>query len=149
MERERELADLPIVGRVFQRGGSEAVRSRVIDDIYDKLQAAQQLQASDRHEETRQERELRLQLTDATQAISALLYVRRSTPGIMDRNRLSQDAIAIAKDALSAHEVQAVSREHFRSIRRRAERQKIREDRRTTATETETTAAGGSLGGIP
>src|SRR5690606_40602890 len=45
-ERERELADLPVIGRAFQRGGQEILRPRSIDRLYDRLAELQEQQAS-------------------------------------------------------------------------------------------------------
>src|SRR5690606_40553088 len=45
-ERERELAALPVIGRVFQRGGQEIQRPRSIDRLYDRLAELQEQQAS-------------------------------------------------------------------------------------------------------
>ena len=58
------------------------VRDRLIDELYGALELAQRKQASDRQPETPDERQLRLQLDYAAQAISALLYVRRATPSV-------------------------------------------------------------------
>jgi hypothetical protein len=129
LERERELADLLVAGRVFQRGGAVGVRDRSIDELYDVLERAQRKQASDRQPETPAERQVRLQLDDAAQAISALLYVRRATPSVAGRGALSQEASAIARDALAAHKAGELRRGQFAAARKLAETRKTLLDR--------------------
>jgi hypothetical protein len=129
LERERELADLPVIGRVFQRGGAVGIRDRSIDELYEALELAQRQQASDRNLETVDEQQLRLQLNDAAQAISALLYVRRATPSVAARGALSREASAIARDALAAHRAGELKRPQFAAARKLAEGRKTTLDR--------------------
>ena len=98
IERENELADTPIFGRLFVRGGT--TRSRSIDELYDALEAARKTQYSNVREENAIQRQQRLLLEDASKAVTALSYVRRFTPSVLDRRTLSTEANALARAAL-------------------------------------------------
>ena len=89
-----------MIGRFFQRGGKLGFRPKSVDKLYDELAAANLKQASDRHVETKEERQRRLKLLDATRAVSALLYVRTYTKSYADRQSLMREVVDITKDAL-------------------------------------------------
>ena len=80
------------------RGGT--TRSRSIDELYDALEAARKTQYSNVREENAIQRQQRLLLEDASKAVTALSYVRRFTPGVLDRRTLSTEANALARAAL-------------------------------------------------
>ena len=125
IERENELADTPIFGRLFVRGGT--TRSRSIDELYDALEAAQKIQSSNVREESAVQREKRLLLADASKAVTALSYVRRFTPSVNDRRTLSTEANALARAALQEiGEERRPARGPFRVGRIRAERRRER-----------------------
>ena len=125
IERENELADTPIFGRLFVRGGT--TRSRSIDELYDALEAARKTQYSNVREENAIQRQKRLLLEDASRAVTALSYVRRFTPGVLDRRTLSTEANALARAALQEiGEERRPARGPFRVGRIRAETQRER-----------------------
>lgn len=121
IEREEEPADLPVVGRVFQRGGRIGIQPRQIEDLYDTLAEAQLKQHSDRDPETRVERQHRLQLEDAAKAVSALILVRRYTKGAEDRKKITAQARELAERAMRAHEAGQRDRPEFRAERNKAQ----------------------------
>ena len=135
IEREGELADTPIFGRLFVRGGT--TRSRAIDDLYEALEAAQKIQASNVQEEDPIQREKRLLLSDAAQAVTALSYVRRFTSSVLGRRQLSTEANALARAALQEIQIEGrPARGPSRAGRRRGEleRDRVRRDQeRATA----------------
>jgi hypothetical protein len=122
--KEKEAADVPILGRLFQRGGQLGTRPKSFDEIYQALEQARQTQYSIRQPETELERQRRLLLTDATQAISALLYVRRFTEPSEQRQALTREALSIAQDALKRAKEPAIEREPFRMLRREAQQRR-------------------------
>ncbi len=126
VKRERELADLPIVGRLFQRGGALGTRPKSVNELYEVLETATQRQRSTRQPETPRERQLRLQLTDAQRAVTALLFVRQYTPESSQRRRLTAEAADIAQSAVSAYQAGELRRGRFAAQRRRAEAQEER-----------------------
>lgn len=121
IDRDKELADAPIVGRLFQRGGQAPARSLSVDRLYDALEEAQTKQASRRHEETDLERQQRLQLDDARKAVQALSYARSRTEKREDRDELSRVIAEIARDALAMHEGGQIQRGRMQGRRRAAE----------------------------
>ncbi len=134
VERERELSDLPIVGRAFRRGGEVGTRSLQIDTLYDKLEQAQLRQASDKHPETEEERQQRLLLNDAAQAVTALTYIRARTGSVEQRRAITREAQAIAEAALERIGQPATpeARAPFAESRRQAQswRDELREEER-------------------
>jgi GGDEF domain-containing protein len=121
VEREKELADMPIIGRLFQRGGRTGTRSLSVEKLYAALEEAQLRQASVRHEETAAERQQRLQLEDAVKAIQALSYVRSQTASMGQRSQLTHEIAALSADVLRFHGAGQLARERFAGRRRLAE----------------------------
>lgn len=132
---EWEMADTPVLGRLFARGGEFGTRSKNVDKLFEALDEAQTLQASDRHEETRKERELRLQLSDAAKAVTNLYAVRRLTPDKEKRRALTVEIAGIAREAMELHREETVRRSKMQLERKRAERLKERAERRATRRE--------------
>lgn len=102
VDRESEAADLPIIGRMFRRGGKLGARALSIDKVYDALDDAYTIQASDRIEESRKQRAQRLMFEDAARTISNLMVVRSLEGSTDRRNKLFKEALAIAHEALAA-----------------------------------------------
>lgn len=127
---ESEAADMPIIGRMFQRGGRVGTNPKSVDELYQTLQEAQKIQASEKTEESPRQRQLRLMLNDATNAISALSYVRTHTPDREKRNELNRTMAEMARSALQAYEQGEINRPRFRAFRNRAEAQETRVQRR-------------------
>lgn len=98
-ERERELSDLPVAGRLFQRGGELGTSPRSIDALYETLEQLKKKQHSDRHPETEEEREIRLQTQDAADAVSAILRLRSLKRSADERRALTHEALTLAREA--------------------------------------------------
>lgn len=124
LERGNEMADLPIVGRMFQRGGQLGTQPRSVAKMYDQLEEAQKRQQSDRDPETESQRQLRLQLEDATKAVSALFYVRANTPEPERRARLTQEAARLSELAVDRYAKGVLTRDIFMVARKDAESRK-------------------------
>ncbi|MDH3570664.1 MAG: hypothetical protein OER89_10840 [Gemmatimonadota bacterium] len=124
LDREKEAADIPVFGRIFQRGGETGTRPLPIEQLYDLLELAERRQASDVETESLIERQRRLMLTDAAKAVTALSYVRRFTPEADARKALLAEALAIATEAVENDEAGLVAREKFQAMRKTAETRK-------------------------
>lgn len=125
LNKEKELADMPIVGRLFKRGGAQGSRQKAIEEMYKLMGEASLIQNSSRNEETRQQAKSRIMLTDAVRAVSALLYVRGRTKLIEDRDELTAEALEIAQDAVEIYKEGGSSR-RFKGSSKRARKQKER-----------------------
>ncbi len=117
-EREGEAADIPVVGRLFRRGGKMGTRPRDTQRVYDLLAEAQKKQHSDRNPETEVERQQRLMLADAAKAITVLSYIRANTPGASERQAETLTALEIAKDVLARIESGETDRSGLAAQRR-------------------------------
>lgn len=124
VDRDRELADLPIVGRLFLRGGALGTRPKSVDRMYEVLEEAIKRQRSARDPETAVERQLRLQLTDAQRAVTALLQIRQYTPDSSRRRQITRFAATIAKEAVADYESGRLNREKFATLRRGVQTQR-------------------------
>lgn len=120
--RESEAADIPVIGRMFRRGGKLGSRALSINKVYDALDEAYRLQASDRIEETASLRNKRLMLEDAARAISNLMVVRSLEPSNDRRNVLFKEALSLAQEALRAIETGEVHSRKFQRRRTQTER---------------------------
>lgn len=121
VHRQKELADAPVVGRLFQRGGQAGIHPKQIDDLYELIRVAELKQNSDRNPETREERKHRLQLEDAGKAVSALILVRRFKASYEERAALTRAAKEIAERAVQAAEAGRVDRPEFGKDRKRSQ----------------------------
>jgi hypothetical protein len=124
--REKEAADIPVFGRLFTRGGELGTQPQTIQELYTLLDEAQVRQASLKDPENQADRQRRLQLTDAAQAVTALAYVRRFTKEADKRRELMREALSIAQEAVKLDKENALSRERFRRLRARTQTQRER-----------------------
>ena len=121
LSREKEAADIPLFGRLFQRGGEVGTRPKSIQQVYDQLEDLQRIQYSSVKMETEEQRQRRLMLTDAANAISALFYVRRYTDRSDQRQALTREGLDIARDVLKTMKSDETVRGRFQTYRRQAE----------------------------
>ena len=129
IEKEKEAADIPVIGTLFKRGGELGMRQQSINKLYDLYEDATTKQASIRYEETEDERQLRLMLGDATRVMTLTSYVRSRTVKASDREKLTQEALSIAKEVLDIYSegrITWIRREYFAEKRRKAESAKVR-----------------------
>ena len=119
LDREKELADLSVVGRVFRRGGPMGTGGKSIEALYDRMDQANILQLSDRHKETEDERHRRLMLNDATRVVSNMFYIRSHTPKDAKRRAITKSITEFAKEAVARYDSgERHSRALFKLMRR-------------------------------
>lgn len=109
-QRERELADLPVLGRAFRHGGTEGFGSRALTSFYDKLALANARAASKDRPESNDQRQFRLLLDDANQAVSILRAIQMETPSLPARqqiSRLTREIVTTAQDTSLTDEARA------------------------------------------
>lgn len=99
VDREKEESDLPIIGRIFRRGGTTGSSSKSLDKFYEKLDQAKKLVASKEREATEHEKEDLKKLQDAADAMSNLKKEKSSQTNA-DRYLLTRMIRGIAVDAL-------------------------------------------------
>ena len=126
IDRQSEAADTVLIGRVFQRGGKLGPRQRSIEKLYEELEKAERRSYSTKLEETEEQRQRRLLLTDAARAISALGYVKMYVRTTEDREKIQRQRLQIARDALEAAGSDAARflRKPFQTERKVAEKVK-------------------------
>ena len=136
-QRDFEPTDMPVIGSLYRRGGTDITASRTVDLLYKMKEQADMHSASERTKETAAERQRRLLVTDATRAIGLLSWVRTHTTNKQDRTKVSGQIVDIAKRATKAYgeDVYMSSgdsylRQVFRKYKSRAEDQKERMERR-------------------
>lgn len=123
VERDSEPADTPLAGTLFKRGGEFGSRPRSLERLYETFDKATQKQNSIRNPETDHERDLRLMLMDATQAVSSMSYVRSRTKSADKRRDIMKEEIKLAKEALELYERGEVVRVDFRIAKKDAKRE--------------------------
>ncbi len=123
-----ERSELPVVGTLFRRGGTEGERSQAVEDLYNALDKAVERQRSRERQETPDERQARLLLKDAADAVSALRFVRDNVDDLDKRQEMMREIRRIAQDALSATQgyVGEGKRSIFKSKKRQAEAEEAR-----------------------
>ena len=114
-ERERELADIPVVGRIFQRGGQAVRRPKSVQQVYELNEHAQKKFDKLGSKETERQREARLLLQDATRAITVAGKIASQFSETSEERRamlaLRSD---IARKAVAAYNFDPSNREEFR-----------------------------------
>jgi hypothetical protein len=128
-EREREASDWAIIGRAFKRGGELGGRTRSVEEFYDVLEEARIQSQSDRVEETEDQRQLRLQMENVAEALTAIGYVHAHTPRLEDRQALAEERIELVREALADWRADTVNRERYTQLRNdlRARRTELEE----------------------
>lgn len=113
-------ADYPIIGTLFNRGGAVARYPKSIDKLYDISKEYYQARA----DETKEDRNKRLLLEDATRAITSLGYIANMTKDSKDKKKILEKRISIAKHALEEVERKRANREPFTAAKKVADRRK-------------------------
>lgn len=130
-DREGEPADTPVVGTLFQRGGPLGYRPESVDQLYDRLQEANFRHTDWRNAKTPQEkaaaeneqqRQARLMLEDAAQAVTDLSRARAETKSVTDRRKITAKMAEIARDAIANYDAATPNRERFKREAKAAER---------------------------
>jgi len=120
-ERESEPADIAVLGTLFVRGGDSGQGSKSIDGFYDRLEAADKLNASHVHHETKDQRHLRLQMSDARKAMAAISHVQQMALTVEERRDMQKLKVRIAKEANGAFDANEVNRALFKRWKQQAE----------------------------
>lgn len=102
--REEESSDLPVIGRLFMRGGRAGSRTRSVDRLYQLAEEAQIQSNSRRSPETAEQRQRRLMLEDATRAVTLLSRVRSGLDAEEARQGMTREIRDLAQDALARAE---------------------------------------------
>ena len=95
-----ELAELPVIGRGFLRGGTKGSRSRFVDKIYEDLGVANARSRSKDRPETEAQRDYREQVTMATGIISSLHRMAYELDTREQRIKIREAINQVAKNGL-------------------------------------------------
>lgn len=120
VEREKEGADLPVFGVLFQRGGQQARSPESVEKLYDIYEEALKIQRSRFQEESLQDSQKRLMVSDAIRAVTILEDVKLLTASRAARAELDAEQISIARDVVKAVEEGRIDRGMAMSARGRA-----------------------------
>lgn len=120
-EREFELANVPVLGALFKRGGEMPVNPESVNRLYEVFADMVEVQRSRRLDETQEQRQARLLVADALRAVQALNAVQQVEVTRDERHAIQEMRIRIAKDALEAVESGHLDRTAFRQAARAAE----------------------------
>jgi hypothetical protein len=126
---EKEPADIPVAGVLFKRGGPLGTQPVSVGKLYDLRERLGKQQASSENIETERAKEMRLMINDASQAISALSFIRRKTDSVDEKRAITDQTLEIAKDALQNYRDNSINRFRFKQGRKRAQDQKKRIER--------------------
>ena len=113
VDQDWQPANTFAFGRMFQREGQQARNPKSVTALYEQYSAALKLQKSKRKEETEEQRDKRLLLTDGVRALKAVGQVANQTKDRKTRQKLESIMIGIAKDATN----ETKSREAIQEIK--------------------------------
>lgn len=116
------LADTPLIGRLFAKGGQVPISAKSTSRLFDRLEEMNLRERSEAGE-TPYERQERLQLEDAVAAISVLSTLRRQALKAQQRADLSREILSISQDALRDVEGENLNRPLWKQTRKQAERE--------------------------
>ena len=123
MKFEKELADIPVLGRLFMRGGQEPRHPLAVDELYELADHHRLRQYDTVALETADEKTIRLMLGDATRAMTALYAVRRSVTARDGKDVINREILALAKAAVADAHSYRIDRIKFAAARRDAQDQ--------------------------
>ena len=95
-------SEIPVIGRIFRRGGRLGLRPKPIDILYDHYEVAIQRQNSVENPETPEEAKRRDLLRDATKSVSLLFHVRSMHKREKNRRLITKKASDLADRAIEA-----------------------------------------------
>jgi hypothetical protein len=126
-------SDLPVVGRLFRRGGVVGTgRSPQVTKFYEKLTEARQLSVSKERVETEEQRTARLNLEEANVAIKALRDGARDEKNAKKRDDMYRLLNDFARRALAGEQVYTPKK---RTEREETQHERSREKREQRAIE--------------
>lgn len=102
IDREYEASDFPVLGVLFQRGGQNARNPESVEKLYDMYGERLQNQRSRFKNETFDQQQQRMMLTDAIRAVAILEDVKLLTADKASRGQLETEQIAVARDVVKA-----------------------------------------------
>lgn len=111
-----EPASLPILGRLFKRGGPLGNRPKSIGEVYEARMKLLQRQHDPANNETALERQQRLAVTDATEAISELMSIRADVKDASLRRVITEKAKDIAKWGLAQENSKKPERNSYKGV---------------------------------
>lgn len=98
--RTGELSELPVIGRLWQRGGALGTRLKSVEEVYERRAEQTERQHDLEHKETDKEKTERLIIEDAAKGITIMGWIRAETPDADARFRLTREMMELARDAL-------------------------------------------------
>jgi hypothetical protein len=125
-DSEKEVADIPVLGSLFNRGGPMGMRPMSVQKLYELREEARAVNISKKVEETDRQRELRLQLEDASKEVSAYLGARSAAQTTEKKRELTQLAVDASQRAIEMYENDKVFRNTQKRRTRAAEKMRER-----------------------
>lgn len=102
-EGETELADTPILGRLFRRGGPLGTRPESVADFYELQHQAEEKHSDIENPESDDDREKRLMMDDAKKGLSAISKMRQAATTVDERRELTRQSIELSKIAIEQY----------------------------------------------
>lgn len=109
-----EPASLPLIGKLFKRGGALGNRPKSLDSLYEARSRAMQRQYDPVENETELQRQQRLAVEDAVGAVSELMQLRADTSNSSLRRAITKQAVDIAKFGLEQENAETPKRDKDR-----------------------------------
>ena len=110
----QSFSDVPILGRVFRRGGKAGSRTRPVNELYDVWEFVYTRHGDRVTAETPEENREYMLLGDATRAVSLLFHIRAMTKDETKRREISNKASELAESALENIDTMRLDRDPFR-----------------------------------
>jgi len=110
----QSFSDVPILGRVFRRGGKAGSRTRPVNELYDVWEFVYTRHGDRVRSETPEENREYMLLGDATRAVSLLFHIRAMTKDETKRREISNKASELAESALENIDTMRLDRDPFR-----------------------------------
>jgi hypothetical protein len=99
-EKQPSASDIPVLGRMFRRGGTDSSSSLSVNNFYAELDKANRRKESITQPEMQNDRKRRLMLEDAQKAIKVLTIARASAKTPEAERKLNQKIREIAQTAI-------------------------------------------------
>ena len=120
----QSLSDVPILGRVFRKGGEAGTRTRPLNEVYDLYEYAYTRHGDRNRQETPDENKEFMLLQDATKAISLMFHIRTVTDNEKDRRAMTNKASEMAESAINDINEMRLVRDPYRLEAARLEQER-------------------------
>jgi len=114
LKKYQTVSDVPVLGRVFRRGGPLGSRPEPIDRLFDEFARSVVKSNDGAVKESGMELDKRMKLADATRGVALIFHIRTFEKSDRVRRDLTREAMELSEEVLSDLEIGWTGRDEVR-----------------------------------